>query len=116
MTSTATGRFNIVGVEVPWMNANTASFFAAKHRLDTGIRSYYTSLGYAQEDLAAAVKRVEELNTMYYITLDERAQSRAPDFLNLASRPMLEHVRTDPHFERVSASNVTGVVIFRRHE
>jgi hypothetical protein len=116
MTSTATGRFNVVGVEEPWMNANTASFFAAKHRLDTGIRSYYTSLGYAQKDVAAAVKRVEELNTMYYITLDERSQSAAPNFLNLASRPMLEHVRTDPHFEQVSASNATGVVIFRRHE
>jgi hypothetical protein len=115
ITSTATGRYNIIGVEEPWLNANTASFFAAKHRLHTGIRSYYTSLGYAQTDVAAAVRRVEDLNTMYYITLDERSQSAAPDFLNLASLPMLEHVRTDPHFERVSASNATGVLIFRRH-
>jgi hypothetical protein len=115
ITSTAAGRYNIIGVEEPWLNANTASFFAAKHRLDTGIRGYYTSLGYAQEDVAAAVRRVEELNTMYYITLDERSQSTAPDFLNIASLPMLKHVRTDPHFERVSASNATGVLIFRRH-
>jgi hypothetical protein len=45
ITSTVRGRYNIVGVEERWLNLNTASFFAAKHRLDTGVRSYYTSLG-----------------------------------------------------------------------
>jgi hypothetical protein len=114
ITSTVAGRFNIVGVEEPWLNLNTASFFAAKHRLDTGIRSHYTSLGYAQKDVAAAVKRVEELNMLYYITLDERFQTTPPNFVNMASLPMLRHVRTDPQFEQVSAPNATGVLIFRR--
>ena len=115
MTSTATNRFNIVGVEEPWLNLNTANFFAAKHRLDTGIRSYYTSLGYAQEDVAAAVKRVEEFNAMYFITLDERFQTTPPNFVNKASLPMLKYVETAPQFERVLASDATGVLIFRRH-
>jgi hypothetical protein len=115
MTSTVTGRYNIIGVEEPWLNLNTASFFAAKHRLDTGIRSYYTSLGYAEKDVTLAVKRVEQFNPMYYITLDERSQPVSPNFLNMASLPMLRHVRTDPRFEQVSASNTTGVLVFRRH-
>jgi hypothetical protein len=115
MTSTVAGRYNIVGVEEPWLNANTASFFAAKHRLDTGTRSYFTSLGYAQRDLAGAVKRVEELNAMYYITLEGPFQSTPPNFLNVVSLPMLQHVRTDPRFEQVAAPSAEGVVIFRRH-
>jgi hypothetical protein len=115
ITSTVSGRYNIIGVEEPWLNLNTAGFFAAKHRLDTGIRSYYTSLGYAEKDVTLAVKRVEEFNPMYYITLDERSQPVGPNFLNMASLPMLRHVRTDPRFEQVSASTTSGVLIFRRH-
>lgn len=114
-TSTVTGRYNIVGVEEPWLNLNTVSFFAAKNRLDTGIRCYFTSLGYAQKDLAAAVKRVEELNPMYYITLDEPFQRIPPNFVNMVSVPMLKHVRMDPSFEHVPASSANGVVLFRRH-
>jgi hypothetical protein len=114
-TSTVPGRYNIVGVEEPWLNANTASFFAAKHRLDTGVRSYFTSLGYAQKDVTAAVKRVEGLNPMYYITLDEHFQSTPPDFLNMVSLPLLEQVRKNPHFEQLPAWSTNGVLIFRRH-
>jgi hypothetical protein len=114
MTSTVAGRYNIVGVEEPWLSANTASFFAAKHRLDTGIRSYFTSLGYAQSDLGAAVKRVEDFNTMYYITLDEHFQTIPPNFVNVVSLPMLKHVRLDPHFEQVTASSANGMLVFRR--
>jgi hypothetical protein len=115
MTSVAAGRYNIVGVENLWLNSNTASFFAAKNRLGTGVRSYYTSLGYAQKDITAAVERVEALNTMYYITFDERFQSSAPDFLNQASLPMLRYVSTAPRFVQSAASDASGVVIFRRH-
>jgi len=115
MTSTVTGRYNIVGVEEPWLNANTASFFAAKHRLDTGIRSYFTSLGYAQNDIAAAVKRVQDFRPMYYITLDEHFQTSPPNFVNVVSLPMLKQVRKDPHFEQFTASSSNGVLVFRRH-
>jgi hypothetical protein len=114
MTSTVEGRYNIVGVELPWFSANTADFFAAKHRLDTGIRSYFTSLGYAQSDLGAAVKRVEDFNTMYYITLDEHFQPLPPNFVNIESLPMLQHIRIDPHFEQVTTPSANGVVVFRR--
>jgi hypothetical protein len=114
-TSTVTGRYNIVGIEEPWLNANTVSFFGAKHRLDTGIRSNFSSLGYAQKDVTAAVRRVDEFNPMYYITLDEPYQPIPPNFVNMVSLPMLKHVRIDPSFEQVHLTSASGVVIFRRH-
>jgi len=115
MTSAVAGRNNIVGVEEPWLNANTASFFAAKHRLETGTRSYFSSLGYAEKDLKSAEKRVDELNPMYFITLKEAFQTNPPDFLNAVSLPMLERVRTDTRFTEVATASPTGVLVFRRH-
>ena len=115
MTSTVTGRYNIVGVEEPWLSANTLSFFAAKHRLDSGVRSYFTSLGYEQNDISAAVKRVEDFDPMYNITLAESCQSKPPNFVNLVSLPMLRHVQADPHFALVSGPSANGILVFRRN-
>jgi hypothetical protein len=113
MTSNVANRYNIVGVEQPWLNSNTASFFAAKRRLGTGVRCYFTTLGYAQKDVAAAVKRVQEFNLLYYISLDERFQPKPPDFVNMVSLPTLEEIRIDPQFEEAPFANTDGVVIFR---
>ena len=95
------------------MNSNTASFFAAKHRLDTGVRSYFTSLGYAEKDPAAAWKRVEDFNLLYYITLDERFQPTPPNFVNLVSLPLLQQIRTGPQFAPVPFASAHGVLIFQ---
>ncbi|HUB80046.1 MAG TPA: hypothetical protein VMB03_14670 [Bryobacteraceae bacterium] len=112
-TSSVPNRYNIVGVEEPWLSSNTASFFAAKRRLHTGVRDFYTTLGYAQKDLAAAVQRVKEFNLSYYISLDERFQPAPPNFVNIVSLPMLRQIRMDPQFEQVPFVNMDGVVIFR---
>ena len=105
--------YNIVGVEEPWLNANSAAFFAAKNRLDTGVRSYYTSLGYAEKDTAAAMKRIEDFSTRFVITLDEPFQS-TPDFLNLVSLPVLRELKSSERFARVAFPNEKGIVIFER--
>jgi hypothetical protein len=112
MTSTRPG-YNIVGVEEPWLNANTASFFAAKRGLDTGVRSYYTSLGYAEKNTATAVRRVEDFNIMFYITLDERHQTIPPNFVNIVSLPLLKHISEDPKFQQVPFATANGVLIFQ---
>jgi len=112
-TSTVSGRYNIVGVEEPWLSANTLSFFAAKHQLDTGTQSYFTSLGYAESDVSAAMKRVRSFKIMYYITLDEAFQTTPANFVNLVSLPVLKLVKGDAHFEQVGTTDPNGVVIFR---
>jgi hypothetical protein len=106
--------YNIVAVEEPWVNANSTSFFAAKNRLDTGIRSYYTSLGYAEKDPAVAMKRIDDFATRFVITLDEPSQS-APNFLNLASLPVLHELQRGQRFTPVPFPSEKGIVIFERH-
>lgn len=77
-------------------------------------RSYYTSLGYAEKVVATASKRVDDLNTMFYITLDERFQTIPPNFVNIVSLPMLQQIKADPRFRQVPFPSVNGVLIFQR--
>src|SRR5207249_4122446 len=99
--SDSPGHYNIVAIEEPWLNANSASFFAAKQSLKTGARGYYTSVGYAQEDTGAAMRRIEEFQAPYVITLDESHQSSTPNFVNVVSSRVLERMRRDSRFTQV---------------
>jgi hypothetical protein len=105
--------YNIVAIEEPWLNENSAAFFAAKNRLSTGIKSQYTSVGYAQKDPAAAMKRIEDLSARFVITLDEPFQS-SPNFLNLVSLPVLRELKANEDFTPVPFPSHTGILIFER--
>ena len=112
-TSDGGDRYNIVGVQEPWLNDNSAAFFAAKERLNSGIRNYYTSLGYAEKDPVAAMRRIEELRMYYLITLSEQYQSTPPNFINIVSLPVLERVRHDRRFTQCTFPTDNGVVVFQ---
>jgi len=107
------GRYNIVAVEEPWLNANSAQFFAAKQSLKTGPRGSYTSVGYAQQDVGAAMRHIDEFQARYVITLDESHQSRTPNFLNIVSSRVLERMRGDSRFSPIPFESGHGVLIFR---
>jgi hypothetical protein len=107
------GHYNVVAIEEPWLNSNSASFFAAKQSLKAGPRGYYTSVGYAQKDIGAAMRRIEQFQTRYAITLDESHQSSAPNFVNLVSSRVLERMRSDSRFTQLPFESRNGVVIFR---
>jgi hypothetical protein len=112
--------YNVVGVEYPWLNANSASFFAAKEQLRSGRHSYYTSLGYAEKDVDKAIRRIEALQTFYgvlplryLITVAEPYQSREPNFVNIVSLPVLEQIRQDSRFAQYPFPSKKGVLLFR---
>ncbi len=113
LTSDAPERYDIVAVESPWMNANAAAFFAAKNRLRTGVRCYYTSLGYAESDFGAAMRRIEEFRPRYVITVAEPFQAGLPGFLNIVSLPVLRDLRGDNRFSQVPFASRNGVLVFR---
>jgi hypothetical protein len=113
LTSDADGRYNIVAVESRWLNANAASFFAAKNRLRTGVRSNYTSLGYAESDSAAAMRRIGQFRARFVITLEEPFQGGLPGFLNVVSLPALREMRGDNRFTEVPFASRNGVLVFR---
>ncbi len=105
--------YNIVAVQEPWINENSAAFFAAKNRLDTGVRSFYTSIGYAQKDTSAALHRIEEFKARFVLDLDEPFLS-PPNFLNEVTLPVLHAMKASERFHRVPMPSKTGIVIFER--
>jgi len=113
LTSNAPERYNIVALDSPWMNAYSADFFAAKNRFQTGVRSYYTSLGYAETDFGAAMRRIEKVQPRYVITIAEPFQVAPPDFLNSVSLPVLRDMRSDDRFSQVPFASRNGVLVFQ---
>jgi len=115
-TTTRAYAYNIFAIELPWFNANSASFFAAKNRLSAGIRCYYTSIGYAQKDPRAAMQRIADIQAVFVITLDDSFYTIPPEllFLNQAAVPVLEELRRDPTFTLTPFNSRLGVLVFRR--
>ena len=107
------GRYNIVAIDEPWLNANSAAFFAAKQKLKTGAESAYTSVAGGQPEIAAAIRRIEEFHTRYLITLDESHQSGTPNYATMASFQILKRMRSDTRFTQVPFESRIGVVVFR---
>jgi hypothetical protein len=120
ITSTCTpnweGRYNVVGVELPWMNANALSFYAAKERLQSHIDCHYTSLGYAEKDLSRAWDRLNDLRIAHLISLEEGAHPNPPDFLNHISVPILSEIRHDARFVQLPFDSQLRIVVFRNRE
>jgi hypothetical protein len=112
-TSTFSG-YNIVAIEDPVLNSNSAAFFAAKNRFGTGVRSQYTSTGYAQKDTGAAMKRIDELSAKFVLTLDEPFQPATPNFLNVVALPVLRELKRSEDFTRVPFPSEKGILIFER--
>jgi hypothetical protein len=115
--ATATpGKHNIVSVEEPWLNSNSAAFFAAKDRLVTGLAGSYAPLSYAETDLKAGLSRIYEIPVQYVITLDEPFQRSPPDFLNVLALPILKELRQGGRYKAVPFSSNKGILVFERNE
>jgi hypothetical protein len=105
-------RYNIVGADMSTLNANSLSFYCSKQRLKTGLLAYYTSLGYAQGNEAAAMQRVLDFRPAYFMSLDELAWS-VPDALNLTGPAVLKKIAVDPRFEKIPFQSKFNVVVYR---
>ncbi|WP_176454764.1 glycosyltransferase family 39 protein [Tardiphaga sp. OK246] len=107
-------RYNIVGVELPDFNANSAAFYGEKLRPRGPYECYYTSLGYAEKNVDTAIKRIADLNAQYFITLPHALiPSVETNFLNIVDRPAADWVSSSDQFQRVTESG-DQVVVYRR--
>ena len=113
-TDETRGRINMIGVEYPWFNANSASFYAAKAALSGVPRCYYTSLGYAEDEVEAAWHRLlTDINAPFFVTIarDHRPPS---DPLNRVSLPIMQRVELDERFVPQAFPSELGIVVYRR--
>jgi 4-amino-4-deoxy-L-arabinose transferase-like glycosyltransferase len=92
------GRYNVVGVELPWFNSNSLSFFAAKELLRRPGRCYYTTLGYAESNPDEAWERVMELRTRHFLTINPQLEPLPQDAFNRVAQPTLERVEHSDAF------------------
>lgn len=107
-------RYHVNGYELPWLNANNLAFHAAKASLSSGIRAYYTSLGFMAKDPAAALARVHAMEAESFISIDVRFQPPQPNFLNQVARDVLDAIRRDPRYVQVPFSSGHNIVLYRR--
>jgi hypothetical protein len=105
--------YKVIGVEYPYMNANTADFYSAVRGITRGWRCPYTSIGYAQKDAGAAMARLDDLNADYFISVPRQYQQPI-NFVNVVSGQVLERVEASNQFIKVPVNFSDRVVMFRR--
>ena len=108
--------YSVAGIELPWLNANSLSFYASKWKLDSKLPCYFTSLGYAEKDPDRAWKRVNNLNIEYFISLEETALPQLPNILNEVSLPVLKRIQADHRFTQLPYDSKYHVVIFENSD
>lgn len=106
-------RYNIVGVELPWLNANSASYFAAKHLERQKIRCYYTNLGYAEIDVDKAWQRLISFKTNYFITLDSSYYENLKDAFNKVAVAIAEKIKSSNNFQPLAFPDNSKILIYK---
>jgi len=112
-TEAGKNRLNVVGIELPWLNANSAAYFAAKQFESRNLRCYYTSLGYAETEPTKAWQRLVSLNPNYFIALDKTLYPKPPDPFNKVALQMLDQVQRYPAFKLESAIDNSKILLFK---
>ena len=108
-------KFSMVGVEYSWLNYNSLLFYSAKARLAGRTpKCSYTYFGHAAKDVEKTWERINSMNIIYFISVEESEQPKPPDFLNQVSIPILERIRQDQRFEPVPFQSVKRILVFRR--
>jgi hypothetical protein len=86
------------------LNTNSANFYSEKESYVTGRRCTYTNYNTFNPDVQHALDMIRAVRPIYIITVAPEKQP-PPDFVNMASRPVTEHLALDPHYRLVSNSD-----------
>lgn len=107
-------RYNVIGLELPWFNANSVSYLSAQQMLERNFRCYYTSLGYAEKDIERSWKRLFDLNVNYFVTLQPDLHPKPANPLNMVSLPILDRIEKSPQFKLHSSVDIHPVLLYRQ--
>jgi hypothetical protein len=124
-TPESAGKINMVGADYPWFNHNTIEMIAFERHAESGLRCYYTALGYAEQSPEVAWKRVQEFDSPYYISVDYGNRSNplpnaeqlliAPsDPFNVVNTTVFNRVKSSGTYKVVPGSRESGVVVLQR--
>lgn len=109
------GKINMAGVEYPWLNANSLSFYASQNQLSTGIYCFYTSLGFAESNVEKAwVRMTEVIKPPYFIGVPPGSgKEKIPDAFNAVSREIFEKMEKSDLFTKQNIPELSEIQIFK---
>jgi hypothetical protein len=113
-SQTEKARYNIVGLELPWFNADSAAYFSAKQLLAKDFYCYYTSLGYAEKDIKKAWQRLFDLNINYFATLQPSLQPKPVSPFNQVSLSILERIQKSSKFKLDSSIDNSSILLYKQ--
>lgn len=106
------GQYTVIGVELPWLNSETVSYFASKRRLENHLRCYYIPLGFAQSDPEVVIAAVMTVDPQYFVTLDPDLYPIPADAFNQVSVKILDEARTEKTIAEESPLAEDPAVLF----
>ncbi len=109
----ADNHYTIVGVELPWFNANSLAYVASRDFGGQGLHCYYTSLGYAEGDADRAWDRLHSLRPRYFVTVRLDQPVPGTEALNQVSDDILRRVATGGEFQDDPVASHADVELFR---
>lgn len=109
-------RYTVVGVDLPWFNANSLAYIASVRRAERlPGNCYYTAMGFGPTDVDRAVQRIQDLNALYFVTLDHSAVAYATDLFNGSNDAVATRIASDPTFAPVSAGpEASEILIYQK--
>ena len=110
IASAAQAKPNLIAVEY-WLNIDAARFFEAKRHLKYGSPVPYEDYGWAQKDVDAAMRRIDDAQPAFVLTLAEPYNEVS--VLNPASIQVLKRMRQDPRFTPVPFQSRNGLLLFQ---
>lgn len=107
------GKINVIGVEWPWLNANSIEYYATQRKLKADIQCYYTSIGYAENDVDKALDRIKNvIKPPYFITVELRLLQNG-DAFNRVSLSVTDFIEHAPSFIEEPQLRNGSIRIFR---
>jgi len=113
-TRAACEPITVCGVDLPWLNYNSLSFYAVKNSLETEKRAYYLPLGYGETEDQKVWLQIKNERASYFISCDPSLVSIPTDAFNFLDRPILKKVSNSKEWKRVVLQPSPAVLIFHR--
>lgn len=113
------GRPNFIVVSYLTLNVNSINFYSEKNRYAFGYRCTYETNRFMETNVAAALDRINAVAPAYVVTVAPERQPHpgsepgfAPDFVNVVSGPVTEHLSKDVRYTPATQSG-SYLLIYR---
>ena len=106
-------RIHLCGVSLPWLNADSLSFYAKAGSLESKTTALFTSFAFAESNPDNAWKHLKASNCGYFISRRNAHRGKNSDAFNAVSQPVLELVERDSTFVQQEFKSRQGILLFR---